>query len=71
MDASLRHQRARLDRALLTLLEERARLVRLGEHVGAADVTDLLDRARGPIAAEDLRDLMTIVDRACRRRNAS
>jgi chorismate mutase len=68
MNPALRHQLRTLDRALLALVDERARL--LGE-VPADDpgrltaIEDLLRRHAGPLPAASTRELFTLLDRHC------
>lgn len=69
MKTGLRHQLAHLDRSLLALLNERARLVAETEphdETARAAVEDLLRRNAGPFPAEALRDVFAAVDRGCR-----
>lgn len=70
MNPTHRHQLLRLDRALLALLEERARLVRITPEgdtsFAGPDVDDLLARSRSVLDAGDLRGLLARIDRACR-----
>jgi chorismate mutase len=63
----LRHQLNHLDRALLALLDERARLVagaasRAATH---AAVDDLLRRHEGPVDSRSIRAFFESVDAAC------
>lgn len=68
MQPALRHQLAHLDRTLLALLNERARLL---ASVDASDpgrkafVDDLLRRHEGPFDAQLLRDLFAVIDAGC------
>jgi len=82
MNAQARQQLAALDRSLLSLLNERARLVceivgsaaegGSGEAASAAwhaeqhGTDDLLRRNRGPLDALAIEDILAAVDRACR-----
>jgi len=62
----LRHQLIHLDRALMGLLNERARLAReLGED-GAGTVEDLLRRTRGAFPAPALRAVFEVIEAGCR-----
>lgn len=64
-----RLQLARLDRALLALLNERARLlaaVPAGAPGRAAAVADLLRRHDGPFDAAALHEVYAAIDRGCR-----
>lgn len=66
MNALLHHQLLQLDRALLALLDERARLVRECGGAGAsAALDDLLRRHTGPVAADGVREFFGAADRAC------
>ena len=65
MNPRFRTQLRVLDAALLSLLQERARLC--ARDPGPAAVDDLLRRQDGPLAAEDVRALFTLVERACAR----
>ncbi len=68
MNPALRHQLAHLDRALLALLDERARLLAgvAAEDAGrAAAVHDLLRRHAGAFDSDSLPELFAIVDRGC------
>jgi len=65
---ALRHQVAHLDRTLLALCNERARLVASLPPEAAnrgARADDLLRRNPGPLAAEDLRAIFAAIDRGC------
>jgi hypothetical protein len=65
---SLRHQLRRLDQVLLSLLDERARLLR---GVSALDpgrkpaVDDLLARHAGPFPAEGVAEVFRAIERHC------
>ncbi|RMH02652.1 MAG: hypothetical protein D6702_08160 [Planctomycetota bacterium] len=69
MNPAQRHQLARIDRALLALLDERARLL---ARVPAADpgrraaLDDLLRRHDGPFDPSCLAEFFAAVDRGCR-----
>jgi len=70
MNPALRHQLAHLDRTLLAILNERARLLRdvdPGDPSRAAAVEDLLRRNAGPFPAEALRRVFRDVDEGCLR----
>lgn len=66
MHPSLRHQLRRLDQVLLSLLDERARLL---DGVAASDpgrkpaVDDLLARHDGPFPAEGVAEVFRAIDR--------
>jgi len=68
MQPALRHQLAHLDRTLLALLNERARLL---ASVSADDpgrfamVEDLLRRHDGPFCAETLSKAFAAIDEGC------
>ncbi len=69
MTPAQRHQLLILDRALLALLNERARLlagVPAGEPLRAAAADDLLRRHEGPFAVEPLRRIFALLDEGCR-----
>lgn len=71
MNLALRHQLTALDRALLALLDERARLACEAAAAApgafpAASVDDLLARSSGDFPAAVLRELFGAVDRGCR-----
>lgn len=69
MEPALRHQLSALDRALLALLNERARLlagVALDDPGRAAAVDDLLRRHAGPVSAPAIREVFAAVERGCR-----
>jgi chorismate mutase len=71
MNPALRHQLAHLDRALLALLDERARLlaaVPADDPGRAAAVEDLLRRHAGGFDPARLAELFAVVDRGCVRR---
>lgn len=68
MNPALQNQLRHLDRAILALLDERARLladVEHGEAARATAVDDMLRRHSGPLAADAVRDVFRAVDRAC------
>jgi hypothetical protein len=67
MNANFRHQLNHLDRALLALLDERARLVSSAtvRSTTTAAVDDLLRRRDGPIEAQAVRRFFEAVDEAC------
>ncbi len=68
MNPALRHQLAHLDRALLALLAERARLLAgvPGDDPGRdAAVEDLLRRHQGGFDAALLAELFALIDRGC------
>jgi chorismate mutase len=65
---SLRHQLRRLDQVLLSLLDERARLVAdvaAGDPGRKASVDDLLARHAGPFPAEGVTEVFRAIDRHC------
>jgi len=66
MRNNLRDQLARLDRSILALLNERARLLAEGDdaHV-AASIEDLLRRSAGPFQPEALRETFRWIDVGC------
>lgn len=69
MTPAQRHQLQTLDRALLALLDERARLAAelpAGETAPAA-ADDLLRRHAGPFAVEPLRRVLALLEEGCRR----
>lgn len=69
MEPALRHQLSALDRALLALLNERARLlagVAPDDPGRATAVDDLLRRHAGPFAPPAIREVFAAVDRGCR-----
>jgi len=66
MNPETRHQLRSLDRALLALLDERARLlaaVGAGDPGRAAAVEDMLRRYEGPFPAEGIREVFATIDR--------
>jgi hypothetical protein len=74
VNPALRNQLLQLDRALLALLDERARLLREFEPAGAgsaqralrtAALDDLLRRHVDGVAPERVRQFFSAVDRAC------
>ena len=68
MNFTLRHQLTHLDRTIVELLNERARLCEQLERVQVqreACVDDLLGRSRGPFPAEALRETFAAIDRGC------
>lgn len=72
MDPALVSQLAHLDRALLALIEERARVVAaLARSSGGArpspSIDDLLRRCAGSIRPGDARALFAAIDATCRR----
>jgi chorismate mutase len=65
-----RNQLRNLDRALLALCDERARLlgeVPAGDPGRAAAVEDMLRRHEGPTSPEAVREIFAAVDRHCAR----
>ena len=68
MKPSTRNQLANLDRAILALLQERARLL-ADEDAADPDrlacVEDLLRRAEGPFDAAAFQEVFDAVDRGC------
>lgn len=54
-----------LDRALLNLLEERARLAREATGTACANLEDLLARATGDFPAARLREVLAAVESGC------
>jgi len=68
MNPALQNQLRHLDRAILALLDERARLlanVAREDPLRASAVDDMLRRHSGPHAADAVRDVFAAVDRAC------
>ena len=68
MTPSTRHHLTLLDRTIMQLLNERARLIsRNGKSANAAEahVDDLLQRSAGPFPAGALRDAFAAIDRGC------
>ncbi|MFT5049236.1 MAG: hypothetical protein ACI8QZ_000626 [Chlamydiales bacterium] len=66
MRNNLRDQLARLDRAILALFNERARLVAEGdESLANASIEDLLRRSEGPFGADALREAFRWIDAGC------
>jgi len=68
MNFTLRHQLTHLDRTLVELLNERARLcaqLEASRVQREACVDDLLRRSRGPFPAEALRETFAAIDRGC------
>lgn len=68
MKPAVRNQLRNLDRALLALLDERARLlseVACNDAGRAAAVDDMLRRHAGPTSADALREIFAAVDRHC------
>lgn len=66
MNPETRHQLRSLDRALLALIDERARLlasVDAGDTGRAAAVEDMLRRYEGPFSAEGIREVFETIDR--------
>ncbi len=73
MNPALRHQLAHLDRTLLAILNERARLLRdvgPGDRGRAAAIEDLLRRNAGPFPAEALRQVFRNADQGCAQASA-
>lgn len=69
MKPSLRNHLTRLDRTLVDLFNERARLfAEAGEQRAAlaASVDDLLARSAGPFPADELREAFAALDRGSR-----
>ncbi|MFT7667974.1 MAG: hypothetical protein ACI8X5_000660 [Planctomycetota bacterium] len=68
MNASMRHHLSVLDRTIVHLLNERARLV-AGATSDAEFVTahfdDLARRSAGPFPSEALKDTFAAIDRGC------
>jgi len=70
MHAPLRNQLRNLDRILLALLDERARLlaaVEAGDPGRAPAIEDMLRRHDGPFPAEGVLDVFGAVERHCAR----
>jgi chorismate mutase len=70
MNPALRTQLLHLDRALLSLLDERARLyseLEPSDPARAATVDELLRRHAGPFPPEAVREIFAAVEQACRR----
>jgi len=68
MKPTLRHQLTHLDRTIVELLNERARLclsLELTEPQRAACIDDLLRRSSGPFEAEALREAFAAIERGC------
>ncbi len=69
MNTHLRHHVTHLDRTIVALLNERARLFEQVDSAEAplrgAHVEDLLQRSTGPFPAEALRDAFEAIDRGC------
>jgi hypothetical protein len=68
MTITLRHQLTQLDRTIVELLNERARLCRDLEPLEVqreACIDDLLRRSGGPFPAEELREAFAAIDRGC------
>jgi chorismate mutase len=65
VNAALRSHLLHIDRALLALLDERARLMVELDHSGSAAIDDLLRRHEGPLAAAAVREFFAAADRAC------
>ena len=69
MSAASLHHLTLLDRTLVSLLNERARLVAQDPEIqdsGDAHVNDLLRRSAGPFPAEELRATFTAIREGCR-----
>lgn len=71
MKSQIRHQRIELDRTIVALLNERARMV-AEDPAGADDegarVDDLLRRSTGPFPASALRSVFRSIEEGCRNR---
>ncbi len=68
MQPALRNQLAHLDRALMAMLNERARLltsVPLDDVGRKAATSDLMRRHEGPFHADALRQVFEIIDSGC------
>jgi chorismate mutase len=68
VNPALRHQLRSLDRALLSMIDERARLlagVETDDPGRAPAVDDMLRRHDGPFPAEGVREVFDAVDRHC------
>ncbi|HEX9792989.1 MAG TPA: hypothetical protein VGC54_03320 [Planctomycetota bacterium] len=68
MNPAIRHQLAQIDRTLVALLNERARLLGVvsADDPGRAPlVDDLLARHAGPFRADALREVFAAADRGC------
>jgi len=63
MKPALRTHLRALDRALLALADERARL--LADEPASASLEDLLRRYEGPLPADAVRELFAALERAC------
>ncbi len=66
MSPETRHQLRALDRALLSLMDERARLlgsVDAGDPGRAAAIDDMLRRHEGPFPAEGIAEVFAAIDR--------
>jgi chorismate mutase len=68
MNASSRHHLSQLDRTIVHLLNERARLVAqdpAADHGADAHMRDLLQRSAGPFPADDLRKTFESIRSGC------
>ena len=68
MQPALRHQLAHLDRALLAMLNERARLltsVEPDDPGRKAAISDLMRRHEGPFQTQKLTEVFAAVDAGC------
>lgn len=68
MSAATLHHLTLLDRTIVSLLNERARLVALDpdmEHSADAHVQDLLRRSSGPFPADHLRTAFAAIRQGC------
>jgi hypothetical protein len=68
MNSSRRHHLTQLDRTIVQLFNERARLLCAStelEETVTAHVDDLLQRSTGPFPAEALRQAFEAIDRGC------
>jgi chorismate mutase len=69
MNPALRNQLLHLDRAILALIDERARLlqqVSSDDPLRASAVDDMLRRHEGQFPAHSVRDVFATIDRACK-----
>jgi len=63
MNPALRTHLRALDSALLSLVDERARLLR--DESARASLEDLLRRYEGPLPADAVRELFDVLERGC------
>jgi hypothetical protein len=65
VNAFTRHHQLQIDRALLALLDERARLAAAAGASVPAAVDDLLRRHTGVVGSQAIRQFFAAVERAC------